>query len=506
MTAQLRSVIYRSLAGFTVALLAWILVRSHLAAVLLLPALVAAFALAARYAPASRAALVASFAARARTAADLVLRPFLPAVTAAIAFALRLGWALHFHVAPTSDYREFHDFAVRLAGGDFYALGQSKSPVTVLVYGAFYRVFGDAPLVTYLIGAALGALQVWLVYAIARRLFASKAPARFAALVLALFPGVITYYGLPDSEVIFFTLLPVMILQVLALARERGGRPRNAAITTAALLGLETAALHLTRNTGVVIGAWVVMAALAWMPKAVSARARLELAAVFVAATAVCLTPQVVYNYTQYGAFSIQSSRYGALNLLSGTNMDSGGRHNRHDAAMARPSHRGGQQDWREVSQRMRETAIARITRDPAGFLWFALTEKFDTMWCDDGYGALLSLRVPGRDDHAVRDAAARWSARSNRYYAGVVVLALAGLCLVLAWGRAGRDYRLFTAIAGGILLATFALHLVIEVQPRYHFVAVFLMPLFAAALVDTPPDDGTDRLLTNTDRVGYSD
>jgi hypothetical protein len=262
-------------------------------------------------------------------------------------------------------------------------------------------------------------------------------------------------------------------------------RPERAtALSVAALgaiVGVEAAALHLTRNSGVVIALAIVVAGLLWskMPR----RAKSIFAAAWLAAAAVCLSPQIVYNYTEYGVFSIQSSRWGALNLLSGTNMESGGRHNRRDAAMATPKHRSRERfDWVEASREMRRVAWARISDDPGAFARFALTTKFDTMWCDEGYGARLSFREGGRTDDSLRAASRRWIGVANRYYGMVVLAALLGLVLA---ARSGR-YRLLLVSAGGVLLITFSLHVFIEVQPRYHFAVLFLLPLLAGPLFDT--------------------
>jgi hypothetical protein len=198
----------------------------------------------------------------------------------------------------------------------------------------------------------------------------------------------------------------------------------------------------------------------------------------------------VVYNQRTYGYFSIQSSKWGAMNLLSGTNRRSAGRHNRYDVGYLEQRHGLGAEGWAAATRDLRRIAMKRITDDPAGFLAFALTDKFDVMWCDDGFGAVSVMERRSHEQGPYEV----WKSRANRFYFVLIALAVIGLCS----GAAGPQRRLYTVMAGGALLVTFVLHLAIEVQPRYHFIMAFVLPLFAGWVLAPETDrEGESRLST---------
>jgi hypothetical protein len=358
-------------------------------------------------------------------------------------------------------------------------MGQSKSPVTVALYGLLYELPFRPLAIAQVTNAVLGAAQAVCIYAIARRAFASTVAGRFAGMVFALTPSAVMYSVLPASEPFFFTLLLVLMWLCMRLAGAATTMPMRGAVTTAALAGAAAALLHLTRNAGIAYALWAAVAAMLW------ARAGAVRTAVvggtFLATMLLCLFPQAVYNYKTYGAISLQSSKYAGLNFLSGTNRESSGQHNPRDVAFVR--NQFGDEHWNEAMKAARSRALRRIREDVPGFFAFALTEKFDVMWCEDTYAAMT---------HPVcmwRGKLLPWRSMSQGFYVALVALGAAGACLAFARGTGG----LAIVTAGGILAMTFLLHVFIEVQPRYHAVLVYLLPIFASALVagkETPQDD----------------
>jgi hypothetical protein len=476
MPARFETIIFRLALAFLFLLMCWILLRAAQYAYIVSLAVVLGLVVSARFIPADRPEGVLRLARYAGVARDAFLRPFTLPNIVWIAFVLRLVWAMHFEVRLFSDYEVFFKFAERFSQGDMSVLGISKSPVTILFYGVFFKLFGSSMLVVHLLNAALGALQAALVYSIADRMSGSWRAARFSGAAVAVFPSAVTYANLPNSEGLFITLLLLIVWQLVVFAPRLHKSGRGALTGMALLLALETVALPLTRNSGVLFGSWIVFSALLWSR---SSRSRSAVFAVtFLVGAALFLTPQVVHNYRSYGYLSIQSSKWSALNFLSGTNVESGGRHNEQDSSFIKSRAGRGDENWAGAVRAARQRALARIRSDVPGFIRFALTKKFDTMWCDDTYGV-------NRGRARGQDARASWRTVSQRYYVLMIAVAMAGMFFA---SRCGRRYRMFVTVAGGVLFITFLLHVFIEVQSRYHLATNFLLPLLAAALFSPGP------------------
>jgi len=481
MISKLRHALYWSSLAFLSALFAWILVRAgHAWAVAVVVGVAVVRMLAPRL-PRSldRARGVPAALRRAPALRGVLLAPFGPVVIAGIALAARLGWALHFQVQPISDFEKFFEDAAALAQGHWAVLGATKSPLTVLFYGALFRPLGASMHIVYGANAVLGATCAVLVYGIARRAFPSPAPARLAGLAVAVFPSLAMHAPLPSSEAVFAVLLLAMVRSAMRLIDPAHAAGRGGTMRAGALLGVGTAVLHLTRNTGIVIGAWIFVVALLWVRA--SWRTRAASFALYAACLAALLAPQVVYNYRTYGYFSIQSSKYGALNLLLGTTSAGAQTSPRARSEILR-KYPFNDETWPEVSKQIRRDAWAPVREHPAAFLHFALTTKFDAMWCSDRYAAdTLRWKKQG-DRRALADAVDRWGRRADGFYIAAVLAAALGLCM----GRY-RDtgYGALVAIAGGVLGFVFLLHVFIEVQPRYHVAIVYFLAVLAGALFD---------------------
>lgn len=473
MQARLETLLFRLSLGFLFLLLSWIALRSGCYLCLILTAVVLAGVLFRRHIPEEVREAAAKVFRPAGRVADAVLWPFRPLTIVVIAVALRMLWSQSFDVRLTTDYLAFFEQAKQFSQGDASVLGSGKSPVTVLLYGSFFRLFGAKLVTAQVVNAALGGLQALLVYASARRLFASVTAARLAGTLTAIFPSAVLYANLPSADMVYVAIMLAILWQVVRFVPSLQEMGRIRLLGFAALLGVEVGALHLTRNIGVVTGLWMIAAGLLWT------RARrattLTFAAVTIACLAACLVPQVVYNQQTYGYFSIQSSKWGALNFLSGTNVKSGGEHNDQDTRFLQRQYGFGDEQWAEASRAARERAIARVKHDVAGFLGFALTRKFDTMWCDESYGAGYKgvSRVGGTR--------VQWKPVSQRFYLALIAAALCGM--LVAPLRNAR-YRPLVVTAAGVLFTMFVLHVFIEVQPRYHFAANFFLPLLAAPLL----------------------
>jgi len=397
-----------------------------------------------------------------------------------LAITLRLIWAFYWRIVPHTDYLVFLEEAQRVAGGDWSALSQTKSPVTVLWYSWLTTLPMDAMVWIYVANAALGGLQCYLVYRIGWLIYRSRTAAKLGALAIATFPTLVMHSGMVTSETPFATVL-LLVLWVCTNSFFAGDTNAWRVQASAAAAGALAAILHLTRNLGVLYGAALLIAC--WIFAAAPWRRKLVLTACAVTGAFFVLLPIVVHNVTTLGRVSINSYHSMSLNLLFGTNMATEGQHSDDDVKI-----------FEEYPEQAAGLAMQRIKQDPAAFLKLALGAKFKHMWCDDTYGVGSMWHQPIPSILHPNDDKARWikflgdaKARSGRFYYGFLLLTVASL-LVLP--IRSKTYRFYLVSVAGIVGATFLLHLVIEAQPRYHFFLPFVLAPLAGGILEQAAED----------------
>ena len=117
-----------------------------------------------------------------------------------LGWALRAAAALHFASEPVWDAHYYHYYARRLAEGFGYSDGGGAAPHPAAHYpvgysgflSAFYQAFGSSHGVAIAVNVAVGAGLVALSYALVRS-YASRRTATFAAVLVAVHPGLILY-------------------------------------------------------------------------------------------------------------------------------------------------------------------------------------------------------------------------------------------------------------------------------------------------------------------------
>ncbi len=140
----------------------------------------------------------------------------------AVALALRL---LHlfeirtndpFFEAPSVDPRLYHEWATRIAGGDW--VGEEAfflGPLYPYLLGVVYTIFGPSLLAAKLTNVALGTLTVGLVFVLARRIF-DRRVAFVAAAIAACYRMAFFYEGM---LVVANVLMPITLVVVLTTLR-----------------------------------------------------------------------------------------------------------------------------------------------------------------------------------------------------------------------------------------------------------------------------------------------
>lgn len=166
-------------------------------------------------------------------------------IVAAVAWALRLAAVIPVHAeGPTSDERDYLRLAARVAGGESFVDGDGeyskRAPLLPLVLGTVQRIAGDALWPQYLLNAFLGALVVLLVGRLALDIWKNETVAAAAAWGSALYPGLVIYGAVLQTETLYIVLL---LLACTLAVRLRDG----AGVGTAAVLGLVGGLAALTR-------------------------------------------------------------------------------------------------------------------------------------------------------------------------------------------------------------------------------------------------------------------
>ena len=151
---------------------------------------------------------------------------FLPLLVGG-AVLIRLVWIVAVPSLPVTDFRQYHELALRLLETGQY-VGPDGNPTAFRPPGypfmlvLLYRVFGTGLWAPKILNAALGSGTVLLVYLLARR-SAGEACARLAAALVAIFPSQVGYSSLLCTEVPF-TFLMLMFLWTAEKLEERRRR------------------------------------------------------------------------------------------------------------------------------------------------------------------------------------------------------------------------------------------------------------------------------------------
>jgi len=175
------------------------------------------------------------------------------AVVAVVALGVRLLYLMEIRASPWFDFlhldpRYYHDWGLRIAGGDW--LGKEvfeQSPLYPYLLGVYFILFGQDLLLLRLIQFALGAGTAMLTCLLGRRLF-GRASGLVAGLGAAIYAPFLFYEGQVMKE--FLTpLFSVATLLLLYRGRER----ERGSILSLALAGLSIGLGTLVRDNFLIL-------------------------------------------------------------------------------------------------------------------------------------------------------------------------------------------------------------------------------------------------------------
>jgi 4-amino-4-deoxy-L-arabinose transferase-like glycosyltransferase/Tfp pilus assembly protein PilF len=412
----------------------------------------------------------------------------------ALAFAVR---ALHvlasrqnpfFHYLPV-DSGAYDRWGRAIAAGNW--LGTEifyQDPLYPYFLGLFYRVVGHHLTALLLLQAALGALNVILLYRIATRLWNPRV-GLVAALLAALYAPFLFYDGLVLKTFLEVLLLNGWLLALLGAADAgEGGRSRWGRAGLAGLLlglgALTRANYLLLLPVGVIWLFLVLRGQPGWGRRA--GRLSLALLAGFL-----CVILPVTWRNHAVGGEWVPLTSQGGQNFYIGNNPGND-RGTYVAPPFVRSDPRFEQRDFRGEAERRLGRPVGP---SEASSFWFR--QGLEALRADPGRGALRFLRKLGLlfhhreipDNHDIRFAA-RYSPwlRWDPIVFGLIG-PLAALGLVLGWKRRGRLAILY--VVAGVYLVSIAVFFVFS---RYRLPAVSLLLIFAAGGIIEAWDAWRDR------------
>jgi tetratricopeptide (TPR) repeat protein len=392
----------------------------------------------------------------------------------ALAFGLRLLHLQGIQILPTFedpiiDARSYHEWAQRIAAGDWWGDRVFyQAPAYPYFLALVYSLPGPDLLTAHVAQALLGALGCGLL-SLATTLFLGRGAGIAAGLLLALYPPAIFFDGIIQKACLASFLL-VLLLFLLALLQTRPGAGR------AALAGGVLALLCLTRENAlvfaVVIVPWILLG-----PLEGSRSLRARWSAAFLAGLLLPLLLVGARNQLVGGTFSLTTSQLGP-NFYIGNNPEATGiyrplvpgretpEHEGPDAVRLAEEALGRTLDAGEVSEYWLARSLAFIRSEPLRWLGMLGQKAFLTFH---------RFEVPDAEDLYLHSDYSRVLRILSSVLDFSIVLALAGAGAVFAWRRKMR-VGILVALA-----ATFAATVILfYVFARYRYPLVLLLIPFA--------------------------
>jgi 4-amino-4-deoxy-L-arabinose transferase-like glycosyltransferase len=395
------------------------------------------------------------------------LRWTLLLAVALLALVLRLVYIMQLAQAPffdlrIGDARAYHEWALRIAGGDW--LGKDvfyQAPLYPYFLALIYKLFGDGPAMVRFVQAVVGAGSCALVAATGLTLFGEWGIV--AGVLLAIYPPAIFLDGLLEKSalVTFFTAALIFFLA----ARPFKGRELLAGV----VLGL----LALTRENALLLAVPVLI----WFSTGDRRRGSWMPAATFVVGCALVLLPVGVRNYAVGGELHLSTSQFGP-NFYIGNHAGAQGLYEplisghgnagdeRDDATRLAEEGSGRKLSPREVSAYWTGRALDFIRTEPTA--WLALV----------GRKLALTFNAAEVADTESQDVYAEWSwlLRVLSPPSFGVILCLAAFGAVLT----ARDWRRLWFLHAIVITYTISV-LVFYVFARYRFPLVPALMVLAA-------------------------
>ena len=277
---------------------------------------------------------------------------------ALIALVVRLAYVWQISHAPFfdlrfGDARAYHEWALRIAGGDWLGKGVFyQAPFYPYFLAVVYKSFGASAAIVRFVQAVLGAGTCVLLAAAGMALFGEYGA--IAGLLLAIYPPAIFLDGLLEKSALvsFFT---AALLYLVAT-----GHTGRRIFFTGVILGF----LSLTRENALLLAAPLLL----WL---LAHERRPLMAAIFIAGCLLVLVPVGIRNYAVGGEYHLTTSQFGP-NFYIGNHAGASGFYE-----PLVPGH-GAADDEQDDAVRLAEEASGRtLSPDEVSAFWTARALDF---------------------------------------------------------------------------------------------------------------------------------
>lgn len=388
--------------------------------------------------------------------------------------ALRLALILLVPVQPGSDAGWYLTRAFTLLESGSYSENGLYTAYWPIGYPGFlsllFKINGPSVLAAQVANLIFASASFWLLYALAKRLFADESGARLAVLLLTLYPNQIAYVPLLLTEHMYTCVLLLGCL--VLLVRKRW----SSVVIAGFLFGLAT----LVKTQTIVVAPVLALFAGYHRGSAHPLLGALIKAVVVGVIALATVSPWTYRNYQVFGTFILVSTN-GGMNMLIGNNPSVVGGYAisvSEDDPLVKAA-RFSAADQVAADRRARELAWAWIMENPAQFLSL-VPKKVFRLWAPDGEGEWEYQRgAPSYEQNI-------WAFQTVRianqcFYLAILVLS-AGAFVRLVKRRAAPELFLGFVLAG---LTTIQC-IVLFGQSRFHFPVMPFLICYAAWIINT--------------------
>ena len=391
---------------------------------------------------------------------DSVLQRLDIRIILALALLLRLGWVLVGRVKPDVDFLVYDQRAMDVLSKKYWM--EPSLPIGAsIIFAIHYYFFGHdfrIPLVTI---ALVSTIQVWLVYDIVINVTKSRGAASLGAFLLAIWPEHYLYVNLLGSDVLYSGFLLVS-LWLWSKGHDCAGIWM---FSVNFLCGVALGVSHWIRQTSPVFMLVILISLIAQSTHRWKDRVLAGLA--FAIGILLVITPIVYFNLTNLDILSINAAQSFGWNVLVGTNQESKGRYNTQDLhrldqeLQRRPPILGEHSllAWNRVAKEM---GLKRIAENPVQFVKLVLWNKIPILW---GSSAHLGWSFASKKWRWAYPEVENWA--SYWHWLMLFLAALSAFALARS-PRLTQDWTVMSIYGLAVLLFA-GVHLLVEVQPRYH-------------------------------------
>jgi len=389
-----------------------------------------------------------------------------------LALVLRLAWSFYADVDPRYVWRfdmSIYDYQTeQLADGNGYIDYWDKPsahwpPGYPMTLAPLYFLFDDNPVAARMLNVVLGSATVVLLYLLGSRLF-DRRVGLTAALLLALFPNQVFFASLTMTEILFTTLLVLILLLTVYLMLGQRAPPLWQVGLTGALIGYAA----LVRGEGLLLIAFILSALLLrWR----SWRRVLTYAAVLLVGMAVIIAPWTVRNVVRMKSLILISTS-GAETLWIGHHAGADGRITGFDVGFRYEPLPNPEREVK-INDVALDEALSFIRHHPGEDLKL-IPSKLYFLYKDDGssmhWVQLEEFTIPPQ-------AGAFFGGLASVYYWVALLVAAVGARTWFSLREPGK-----ALLVGAAIYWTLIFGVVFFGDNRFHFPIIPILSLWAAA------------------------